>query len=147
VAAGARLPVRFMDVCTAAGGHLKVLQWLWEHGCPCWGETMCEEAAFGGHLEVLKWLRAHGCTWGEATCHNAVCGGHVQVLKWAREHHCPWDASSVCAYAALYGHRGDAEVGMLGSTTDCPWDRRTCILAHRNRHLEELRWAQEHDAP
>ena len=77
-AAGARLRVRRLPVgwspltCAAAveGGHLEVLKWAWEHGCP-WdifnnlGWDCCAPAAFGGHMEVLKWLRKHACPWNE----------------------------------------------------------------------------------
>ena len=48
-------------------------------------------AAEGGHLEMLKWARENGCPWDEDTCANAAKGGHLEVLKWARENDCPWD--------------------------------------------------------
>ena len=50
-------------------------------------------AAHGGHLEVLKWARENGCPWDEITCTWAAEGGHLDVLKWARENDCPWDES------------------------------------------------------
>jgi len=53
----------------------------------------------GGHLEVLKWARENGCPWDEETCAYAAKGGHLEVLKWARENGCPWDEWT-CAYAA-----------------------------------------------
>ena len=49
------------------------------------------EAAKYGHLEVLKWARENGCPWDEVTCAYAAKGGHLDVLKWARENGCPWD--------------------------------------------------------
>jgi hypothetical protein len=39
----------------------------------------------GGHLEILKWARENGCPWNELTCASAARGGHLTVLKWARE--------------------------------------------------------------
>ena len=57
----------------AESGHLKVLVWARENGCP-WVEDIddpemdcCALAARGGHLEVLKWLREHDCPWNEVT--------------------------------------------------------------------------------
>jgi len=55
--------------------------------------------AKGGHLEVLKWARESGCPWYEETCVHAAAHGHLEVLKWARENDCPWDANT-CAYTA-----------------------------------------------
>jgi len=49
----------------------------------------------GGHLEVLKWARENGCPWDEDTCAGAAEGGHLEVLKWARENGCPWDEVDV----------------------------------------------------
>ena len=72
----------------ARGGHLKVLKWARDNGCP-WDEWTCNNAAWGGHLKVLKWLIEKGCPWDEWTCNNAARGGHLEVLKWARENGCP----------------------------------------------------------
>jgi len=37
----------------------------------------------GGHLEVLQWAREHGCPWNASRCaHVADSGGHVQVVQW-----------------------------------------------------------------
>ena len=46
-------------------------------------------AAGGGHLEVLKWGRENGCPWDKDTCACAAIGGHLEVLKWLRENGCP----------------------------------------------------------
>ncbi|KAK3240147.1 hypothetical protein CYMTET_50003 [Cymbomonas tetramitiformis] len=81
-------------VGAAGGGHLEVLQWAREHGCPRDART-CAFAAGGGHLEVLQWAREHGCPWDASTCHGAAGGGHLEVLQWAREHGCPRDARTL----------------------------------------------------
>ena len=78
----------FVCTCAAEGGHLKVLRWARENGCP-WDESTCYSAAEGGHLEVLKWARENGCPGDELTCACAAKGGHLEVLKWARENGCP----------------------------------------------------------
>ena len=85
------------DLCedAARGGHLEMLKWARENGCP-WDELTCAAiAAYGGHLEVLKWARENDCPWEELTCAAiAAYGGHLEVLKWARENGCPWDENT-----------------------------------------------------
>jgi hypothetical protein len=51
----------------------------------------CAYAAKGGHLDVLKWAHEQGCPWDELTCAHAADGRHVQVLKWIYEQGGPWD--------------------------------------------------------
>ena len=53
-------------------------------------KATCNSIVHGGHLAVLKWAREHGCPWGHV-CAYAAAGGHLKMLQWAREHHCPWD--------------------------------------------------------
>jgi hypothetical protein len=91
----------------AARGHLHVLQWAWEHGCPSDRLTsssssssastsfytpspsstsspqVCSWAAVGGHLHVLQWAREHGFPWNTATCRGAAMNGHMGVLRWS----------------------------------------------------------------
>ena len=78
--------------CEAAArdGHLEVLKWARQNGCPVNADT-CVAAAEGGNLEVLQWLRQNGCPWDAETCTVAAGGGHLKVLQWARENGCPWD--------------------------------------------------------
>jgi hypothetical protein len=65
----------------------------------------------GGHLEVLKWARENGCPWDEQTCSSAATGGHLEVLKWARANGCPWERVGRARLAAKGGHLEAAEVG------------------------------------
>ncbi|KAK3266561.1 hypothetical protein CYMTET_24824 [Cymbomonas tetramitiformis] len=153
----------------AGGGHLKVLQWVREHGCP-WDANTCHYAAEGGHPEVLRWAHEHGCPWDASTCTAAAGGGHLKVLQWAREHSCPWDAST-CSGAALGGNlevlqwardhgcpwnayrcSGAATGGHMmvlqwAREHGCPWHSRTCAVAAEGGHLEVLQWAREHGCP
>ena len=107
VGAAARLPGD-KETCTSAakGGHLAVLQWAWQQGCP-WDSPTCTWAAKGGHLAALQWARQHGCPWDEATCSSAAEGGHLAVLQWARWHGCPWDKEKCRAEASadFFGFR------------------------------------------
>ena len=42
----------------------------------------CARAAEGGHLEVLQWARQNGCPWDADTCAGAAQFGHLEVLQW-----------------------------------------------------------------
>ena len=48
-------------------------------------------AARGGHLDVLKWAREEGCPWDGWTTHFAEFGGHLEMLLYARQAGCPYD--------------------------------------------------------
>lgn len=64
--------------CAARGGHLAVLQWLRENGCP-WGVRTCSCAAGGGHLAAPQWAPANGCPWSGSTCSREGRHGNVAV--------------------------------------------------------------------
>jgi hypothetical protein len=68
-----------------------------------WNEWTCVYAAQNGHLDVLQWARQNGCPWDEETCAFAAQNGHLDVLQWARQNGCPWSVST-CAFAAENGH-------------------------------------------
>lgn len=88
----------------ALAGHLGVIQWLRDNGCPAWQHpATCANAALGGHLNILKWLRANGGRWDAATSSSAAAGGHLDILKWARFHRCPWIRKTLDE-ARLNGH-------------------------------------------
>ena len=132
----------------AKGGHLEVLKWLRENGCP-WDSCTCYSAAKGGHLEVLKWLRENGCPWDSNTCDFAAKGGHLEVLKWARQNGCHWDewtcADIVCGNFAAVG--GNLEVLKWARQEGCPWDYRPCMFAAALRRFDVLKWAIKNGAP
>ncbi|WZN59600.1 ankyrin repeat protein [Chloropicon roscoffensis] len=136
-------------VATAAeGGHVEVLQWLRQNGCP-WGNSTCYNAARGGHLDALKWARSQDppCPWGYMTCAYAAQGGHLEVLKWARSQDppCPWSAVT-CSEAADGGH---LEFLKWARSQDppCPWSESTCARAACGGHLDVLKWARSQDPP
>jgi len=45
------------------------LQWARERDCP-WDDWTCKYAAEEGHLEVLRWAIDHGCPGGEDYEHH-----------------------------------------------------------------------------
>jgi hypothetical protein len=47
-------------------------------------DTCCEAARFG-HLEVMKWAREQGCPWDRReTCNDALEGGDEETFRWMR---------------------------------------------------------------
>ncbi len=125
----------------AGGGHLEVLKWARNQGCP-WNARTCANAAEKGHLEVLQWARSQGCPWDELTCAWAALKGHLEVLQWARSRGCAWDEDT-CAFAA---HGGHLEVLQWARSQGYPWNERTCAYAARGGHLDMLKWARSQEA-
>ena len=93
------------NLCTEAArkGHLEVLRWAHQNGCP-WDGRTCARAAEGGHLEVLQWAHENGCPWDSCTCTNAASKGHLEVLQWAYLNGCPCNFQEICREAAHRGH-------------------------------------------
>lgn len=66
----------------ALGGHLAVLQWIYEIGIGEHWEFSPSQAASGGHLEVLKWLHAKKIgDFDTRTMDLAAQNGHLEVVK------------------------------------------------------------------
>jgi hypothetical protein len=61
-----------------------VLRWAREQYPPCpWFSTVCSTAAGRGHLELMKWAWEHGCPWNaDETMRSALDGGDDEMLLW-----------------------------------------------------------------
>ena len=141
-------------MCVAAFcGHLEVLKWAREHGCP-WedkivdnaGADCCALTAWDGHLELSKWLRKQACPWDERTCAYCRIGrapGGIEVASGSRLS-VGCGHAETCAWAAEGGH---LEVRMWAREQHFPWDAETRQLAAEHGHLELLQWAVENGAP
>ena len=152
----------------AGSGHLHVLKWGREVGCP-WDAWTCAAAAWGGHLEMLRYLRAsgcpwdartsaaaaihedtrliefahtNGCVWSKYTCANAASVGNLEALRYARERFCPWNEWTLLAAA----ERGHLDVLRWAKARGAPWDARVVIMGarggHEEAHLEVLTWVR-----
>lgn len=55
----------------ASRGHLEILKYAHENGCP-WDQWSCRGAAKNGQMEVLKYLHKSGCPCDERTCEAAA---------------------------------------------------------------------------
>jgi hypothetical protein len=127
-------------VCSgaAAGGHLEVLKWARDNGCP-WDEETCSEAVESGHLEILKYLRSQGCPWDAWACLIAAEGGHLEILKWIYEQGDPW-SRQVYTRAAYNGH---LEI-LKWAWGQCKFDITVALEAVYEGHLDVIEWGLQH---
>ena len=160
----------------AEGGHLDVLVWCIENGCPWESSRIISfcSAAYNGHLLVLKWCRDNGfllpIDLSSDLCSCAATNGHLKVIQWCREIGCPWD-EELCSNAAENGHLHvlkwcrengcpwDADVCKKAASNGqlnvlqwcreigCPWDEESCSSAAENGHLHVLKWCRENGCP
>ena len=50
-----------------------------------WSEEVCQAAAWGGHLDVLEWALEQGCPWDwRVVVEAAALGERSCVQEWAR---------------------------------------------------------------
>eukprot|EP00953_Heterococcus_sp_UTEX-ZZ885_P026450 14279-Heterococcus_DN1.PRE.2 len=121
------------DTCKAAvqGGHLAVLQWLYENECPRIPAMLKPSAAGYGRVDIMEWLLQRdggevaadlminavhtgklsmcqflldrGCPLKAIVCEVAAHNGHLSVLIWLREHKCPWHDLGVAWASARSG--------------------------------------------
>ena len=124
----------------AYGGHLEVLKYLRENGCP-WDLGTIDAASQGGHFDIVKYAHENGCPWSENTCMNAAKKGHFEMLKYAHENGCPWHEGT-CAQAAEKGHLQMLRYARE-NTPQCPWDQFVTLLAAIYGHKEVLKYARE----
>jgi len=94
----------------AAGGHLEVVKWVYEHAQEGHLYGAIEAAAAGGHLAVVDWLAQHGT--GRVSpperevIFEAAKGGHLPVIEYACKGRSPSHRVMVQAAikAARHGH-------------------------------------------
>ena len=138
-----RLCLRQACSVAAHGGHLEVLKWLHNTGCPI-GTITCRAAAEGGQLEVLKWLHSTGCPLDSNTSYAAAEWEHLELLKWLHNTGCSWD-STTCTVAAIRGHLATLQ---WAREHHCPWNKgqvRSC--AARSGHVGMVRWLDGRGGP
>jgi hypothetical protein len=64
-------------------------------------EILILYAAKYGHLELLRWALDNGCPWDAETRPRAGLGGHLELLKWARAKGCPWERALLFSARSL----------------------------------------------
>jgi hypothetical protein len=88
--------IEFATRGPALAGHVDLLRWLIDSGCPCNVPELCKVAANGGSVEVLSYLQLQGFEAGAATLTDMLdCVGRCNRLaaaKWLREQGAEWPA-------------------------------------------------------
>ena len=154
----------------AAGGHIKVLEWLYEKGC-VFDEEIIQAAIENGKLEAIIWLREKGCPW-DVGCfvaaadlgkidilnfiyNSGVSLNNIQIIEgaslmgesdtvfWLRSIGCDWD-ESITRAAAKENH---LELLKSLRTNGCPWDEETLDIAVSENNFELSKWAFENGCP
>jgi len=154
----------------AAGNHLDVLVWASARDCPRDDAACLESAAAQGHLRILEWMMDHGYVWYLHAMTCAVRNGHNHILAWAikRRYALP---TSLCATAAERGRIGALQMAFqAGCGWDervcaaaaasgsirtlqwararaCPWDIETTYRAAQRGHLGILQWLCANGCP
>jgi hypothetical protein len=99
------------------------------------------KAARGGHLDVLEWIFEEKYIYMSEVYKCAVEGGHVNVLQWARKKRI-WlynhDDEHSLSYIAA--NRGDRATLEWLRDNDFEWGMDTCTGAASGGHLETLKW-------
>jgi len=87
----------------AAAGNLPVLQYVHIFTNMVMQRNLTEAAATHGHLVVLKWLRERGCPWDEKVTGEAAVRGHMHILNYALDNNAPVGTESLMRKAARHG--------------------------------------------
>lgn len=70
------------------GGHLNVMEWLYEKKYPYINLTLVE-AAKCENLKIMKWLYEKGCRMTSAVFNCAIERENLEILEWLHEKKCP----------------------------------------------------------
>ena len=145
-----------MDIGKAAihGGHLHVLEWLWENYAASFQQQdACQFAADKQHTSVLRWLLARSppCRWepGPFPGYHSyrkiweVLSHHTRLPSPGLLSQIPMEADA-CREAAA---SNNLELMIWLRGHGCPWDARACNLAARHGHLGMLRWLRKQQLP
>jgi len=70
-------------------GSIRLLKWMREHNrrVAC-GPNTCQLATYYGHLPVLQYLHENGCPWDDMTCWHAAQQKHWDCLQYAVDNKC-----------------------------------------------------------
>lgn len=140
-------PWNHVDTFASAvhGGHVPVLEWLLDKGCKA-DENICQLAAERGHLEVLQWAYGKGFTINEEdSIFDAARNGHIEVLEWLRTE--IEDFDDVELLSRIFASNGKIEALEWAHAEDLPWDESVTSAAAEHGHLNTLQWLHRMGCP
>ncbi len=121
----------------AEKGHVHIMQYAYENGCPiAYEPNHYWTAAYGGHINVLDWLVSIDYPWEPCMLSAAAQSGSLDVCKWVLATGKPC-VNYMCDMAAM---AGKLEVLMWARSIGMPWG--SCLLdAARRAHWAVVEWA------
>jgi len=137
----------YMSIIPSAAakeGHLHVLKWAKDHGYTSFTPHVCERAAYGGHLEIIKWLWINNCRWTESVSFSAARNGHLDILKWEKDNGCITWNPGLYDSASCGGH---LEIIKWLRENGCPWSTWSCSEAIVYDNLHVLQWLVKEGCP
>jgi hypothetical protein len=114
----------------ARGGHLPLLQYLYERLSEALDEDCYSAALERNHFHVVEWLHSIGIKWNESVCADALCT--VEDDDWHIE-----DTDQVTRLKMLQWLR----------SKECPWNVRTLEVAILENNKAALEWCLEQGCP
>lgn len=125
----------------AYAGHVKVMEFLVEHGAVL-NKDLAVCAADGGSIEALQWLRARQCPWTPRVFVKAAGwpgSESISIMQWALDNGCPKGTGThACSEAA--GHGALENLQWLRAN-GFPWSENVLKNACMHPHLDVLKWA------
>ncbi|KAF4142663.1 Ankyrin repeats (many copies) [Phytophthora infestans] len=135
------LPPPSMDDA-AAGGHMEMLQWIYDQSYGGCSDNALEGAAKNGRLDMVQWLVEKGITKGSREAVQAACSeGHLSVVRWLLERgNVPYPHFAMNC-AVRQGHLNI--VKYLGEVGIASAPSLMLIDAAMNGHLHLIKWLLE----
>ncbi|QBZ80799.1 ankyrin repeat domain containing protein [Pandoravirus celtis] len=124
-------------VPAAVHGHLGILGYAHENGCP-WHYGVCVAAEAYGRIDCLRYAHGTGCSW-TGDCDEAAANGHTDVLRYAKEKDLG-GGKFACRIAAACGHLDTLRYACENGWPTCS---STPSCAARNGHLDVLKYVHE----
>ena len=141
-----------MCMCAAGAGELVILKWLRQHSAS-WDEYSLIDAAACGHLDVMQWAIENGCPMTASVSHSAAEAGwegydeddSLETLKFLHKHGCPFDAET--CQRAVFSGKLEKLVWLRSPPINCPWDADTTQAALHNCQWDMLKFALDNGCP
>ena len=150
----------------AIGGHVEILQWIWDKWPNDFKKYFIEENTFAlienavdaNHMHVLEWINSQfqleiytpdpedspdqSCA---EIMKSAARNGNINIVRWLWSKKILDNTDRYCTEAAAEG--GNLAVLQYLRELGYPWSRNLCLTAVVNGNLEVLKWAYLNDCP
>ena len=114
---GAMFSDAALTMHAAGRGHLEMLRYLCEEGCPVDGDVAFNSVKYK-RLDCLEYLRSISCPWDHRVCCAAAKNDDLSTLMYVHENGCPW-SEHVCTIAA---EERSWRCLIYAQKHGCPWN-------------------------